>query len=400
MYHISVLLGSAVGNGLPERARAVKLFPWALPLPRRRAPLALGECVVDRSGQANGASAASGRAAYVYGAIDLGTNNCRLLVARPDGDGFRVIDAFSRIVRLGEGLAANRRLSDPAIERTIEALQICAGKLRRNRVTRLRAVATEACRRAANGSEFVARAMAESGIALEIIDAEEEAQLALIGCAPLYDPPVGGEGYALLFDIGGGSTQVTWLRLDSPRGGAGHPHCSVLGFVSLPCGVVTLSERFGAVEDADGNACRDTYDAVCNYVGDLLAPFERAHGIARHVAAGRVQMVGTSGTVTTLTSVLLELPRYDRAQVDGRALTFADLERGLDRLLALDRAGRVRHPCIGPQRADLVLAGCAVLDAICAAWPVGALTVADRGLREGILHGLMRKADRDAASAA
>ena len=354
---------------------------------------------MERAYQAKGAQQGAGRAAHTYAAIDLGTNNCRLLVARPKGDGFRVIDAFSRIVRLGEGLVANNRLSEPAMLRTIDALRICASKIRRNGTTRVRAVATEACRRAENGQDFVARALQESGIQLEIIETHEEARLALTGCAPLYDPPSGGESYALLFDIGGGSTQVTWLRLGEPSATGAAPEFTVLGSVSLPCGVVTLSERFGAVENAEGFVSHEAYRAVCEHVGELLEPFEREFGIAAHVAAGRVQMVGTSGTVTTLTGVLLDLPRYDRARVDGRALTFDDLDRGRNLLMALDRSGRAAHPCVGPKRADLVIAGCAVLHAICDAWPVGALKVADRGLREGILHGLMQEADREAAIA-
>lgn len=354
---------------------------------------------MDRFDQRNIAQGNAGRSAHTFAAIDLGTNNCRLLVARPDGDGFRVIDAFSRIVRLGEGLVANNRLSDPAMLRTIDALRICASKIRRNGSTRVRAVATEACRRADNGADFVARAFQESGIQLEIIETQEEAHLALTGCAPLYDPPEGDEGYALLFDIGGGSTQVTWLRLYEPSACGTPPEFTVLGYVSLPCGVVTLSERFGAVENAAGFVSLDTYRTVCEHVGSLLELFEREHGIAAHVEAGRVQMVGTSGTVTTLTGVLLDLPRYDRSRVDGRSLTFDEMDRGRTQLMALDRSGRAAHPCIGPQRADLVIAGCAVLHAICDAWPVGALKVADRGLREGILHGLMRDSDREAAVA-
>jgi len=354
---------------------------------------------LDRSDQENIAPQGAGRCAHTFAAIDLGTNNCRLLVARPDADGFRVVDAFSRIVRLGEGMIANNRLSDPAMLRTIDALRICAGKIRRNGTTRVRAVATEACRRAENGADFVVRAFQESGIELEIIETGEEARLALTGCAPLYESPDSGEGYALLFDIGGGSTQVTWLRLGKPLVGRAHPEFSVLGYVSLPCGVVTLSERFGAVENEAGFVSYDIYRAVCAHVGALLEPFEREHGIAALVEVGRVQMVGTSGTVTTLAGVLLDMPRYDRARVDGRALTFEDLDQGRNQLMKLDRSGRAAHPCIGPQRADLVIAGCAVLHAICDAWPVGGLKVADRGLREGILHGLMQDADREAAVA-
>ena len=352
-----------------------------------------------RSEQENATQRGAGRSAHTYAAVDLGTNNCRLLVARPDGDGFRVIDAFSRIVRLGEGLIVNNRLSDPAMLRTFDALRICASKIRRNGTTRVRAVATEACRRADNGADFVASAFQESGIQLEIIETQEEAHLALTGCAPLYEAPQDGEGYALLFDIGGGSTQVTWLRLGEMSASGSHPKFGVIGYVSLPCGVVTLSERFGAVENAAGFVSPDTYAEVCNHVTELLEPFEQKYGIAEYIAAGRVQMVGTSGTVTTLTGVLLDLPRYDRSRVDGRSLTFDDIDRGRNHLMALDRSGRAAHPCIGPQRADLVIAGCAVLHAICDAWPVGGLKVADRGLREGILHGLMQDADREAAVA-
>jgi exopolyphosphatase/guanosine-5'-triphosphate,3'-diphosphate pyrophosphatase len=355
---------------------------------------------VDRSDQPKHTRPGAGRAAHTYAAIDLGTNNCRLLVAKPDGDGFQVTDAFSRIVRLGEGLVATNRLSDTAMQRTVEALRVCARKVRRSGASRVRAVATEACRRAENGDEFVVRAFRESGIQLEIIETLEEARLALTGCAPLYDAPEDdNDSYALLFDIGGGSTQVTWLRLDEPSPGCAHPDFTVLGSVSLPCGVVTLSEKFAAVETANGEVSLDAYARVCDHVGELLEPFERAHGIARHVEAGRVQMVGTSGTVTTLTGVLLDLPRYNRARVDGRGLTFDQIIQGRNQLMALDRSGRAAHPCIGPQRADLVIAGCAVLHAICDAWPVGKLRVADRGLREGILHGLMRDADREAALA-
>ncbi|NKB48511.1 MAG: Ppx/GppA family phosphatase [Alphaproteobacteria bacterium] len=352
-----------------------------------------------RSDQTSTSQPAAGRAAHTYAAIDLGTNNCRLLVAQPDGDGFQVIDAFSRIVRLGEGLVATNRLADPAMGRTIEALRVCADKVRRSGASRVRAVATEACRRAENGDDFVARAFQESGIQLEIIETQEEARLALTGCAPLYDPPDGDDSYALLFDIGGGSTQVTWLRLDEPLAGCAHPDFTVLGSVSLPCGVVTLSEKFEAVENAQGEVSLDAYVAVCDHVSELLEPFEREFDIATHVAAGRVQMVGASGTVTTITGVLLDLPRYNRARVDGHALTFDEIIQGRNQLMALNRSGRAAHPCIGPQRADLVIAGCAVLHAICDAWPVGRLRVADRGLREGILHGLMRDADREAALA-
>ena len=340
-----------------------------------------------------------GRWQHVYAALDLGTNNCRLLVAKPNDDGFRVVDAFSRIVRLGEGLGNSSILSEHAMDRTIEALHVCRSKVERNGVTRLRAVATEACRRADNGAAFIERVRAEANIDLEVIAADEEAELALIGCSPLYDAPQGDKAYALLFDIGGGSTQITWLKLHHVAGAPDRADTEIIDCISVPCGVVTLSERFGCGEDEDGKASPELYSQICEHVRDLLAAFDARHNISRLVAEGAVQMVGTSGTVTTLTGVFLKLPRYNRDRVDGRQLKFTELGSARDHLLGLDRRDRAAHPCIGPERADLVVSGCAVLDAICGLWPVGQLRVADRGLREGILHGLMRSADREAIQA-
>lgn len=340
-----------------------------------------------------------GRWPHTYAALDLGTNNCRLLVAKPDDNGFRVVDAFSRIVRLGEGLASSNALSDHAMDRTIEALRVCSSKIRRNEVTRLRAVATEACRRAVNADAFVSRVQHETDIQLEIIAPEEEAELALVGCSPLYDAPKELESFALLFDIGGGSTQITWLSLSAGNHPNGDADTTIVGCVSVPCGVVTLSEKFGSGEDSTGHVSPERYAEICNHVRDHLVPFDEKFGIGERVASGAVQMVGTSGTVTTLTGVFLKLPRYDRGRVDGRELEFGQLEGARDTLLALDRQNRAAQPCIGNERADLVIAGCAILDAICDLWPVGRLRVADRGLREGILHGLMRSADRDAVAA-
>lgn len=313
----------------------------------------------------------------VYAALDLGTNNCRLLVARPSRDGFRVIDAFSRIVRLGEGLAANGELSEAAIERTIDALGVCAAKMRRRGVTRARNVATEACRQAGNCDGFIGRVRDRTGIELEIISTGEEARLALEGCVPLFDP---GSPRALMFDIGGGSTELLWI--DNPADGAP----GIIESVSLPCGVVGFAERYGG-RDVSSR----TYEDMVGEVLALLAPLEARHGIAACVQDGAVQMLGTSGTVTTLAGIHMELPRYNRAQVDGCRLTFDQANSVARRLVDMDYDGRVAHPCIGPERADMVIAGTAIFEAICRRWPVGHLRVADRGLREGILLGLMRR---------
>ena len=313
----------------------------------------------------------------VCAALDLGTNNCRLLIARRRGAGFHVIDAFSRIVRLGEGLAATGLLSEAAMERTLAALRICAGKVARSGARRGRYVATEACRRADNCVDFLERVRRDTGIAIEIIESSEEARLVVAGCAPLLDPAV---PYALVFDIGGGSTELVWLDLAA---GAARP--TVLGFVSVPHGVVTLADRYGG-----RTVTAAIYDAIVEEVRAALAPFEVCHRIAPLVAAGRVQLLGSSGTVTTLAGIHLELPRYDRAKVDGSMLEFAAIDRASRRLAALSWEERAAHPCIGEERADLVLAGCAILEAICRLWPVGRLVVADRGVREGILLGFFR----------
>ncbi|CAA7614677.1 putative exopolyphosphatase [Magnetospirillum sp. LM-5] len=312
----------------------------------------------------------------VFAALDLGTNNCRMLVARPALVGFRVIDAFSRVTRLGEGLAASGRLSDAAMDRTILALKACAEKMGRNRVTHARLVATEACRRADNCAEFGERVFAETGLDLDIISPEEEAALALAGCASLMRP---GLPWALVFDIGGGSTEVAWVDLSSGR------H-DVKGIQSLPLGVVTLTEHLGErLFSADG------YDQAVEAIAARLAPFDQRHGIGQHLVDGLVQMMGTSGTVTTLGALHLRLDRYDRTLVDGLDLGFADIAAVTRWLHDLTPSQRAGHPCIGPERADLVIAGCAILEAVCRTWPLNTLRVADRGVREGVLLGLMRE---------
>jgi exopolyphosphatase/guanosine-5'-triphosphate,3'-diphosphate pyrophosphatase len=320
------------------------------------------------------------RLAPQYAALDLGTNNCRLLVARPAGSGFRVVDAFSRIVRLGEGLAAVGTLSGEAMARTLDALKVCADKIAARRVAAGRYVATEACRQAANCNVFLSRVREEVGLDIEIISSSEEARLVVAGCAPLLDARV---PYALVFDIGGGSTEVVWLRLWGGRDRRRRPQ--ILGSVSLPFGVVTLTDRFGGAEVSPA-----TYRAMVGEAMAALSPFERAHDVLRHVRTGRVQMLGSSGTVTTLAGIHLALPRYTRALVDGSELTFEQISVVSAHLAGLDFAGRAANPCVGRERADLVLSGCAILDAICATWPVGRLRVADRGVREGILCDLMR----------
>jgi exopolyphosphatase/guanosine-5'-triphosphate,3'-diphosphate pyrophosphatase len=311
----------------------------------------------------------------LFAALDLGTNNCRLLVGAPVRGGFRVVDSFSRIVRLGEGLASTGALSEAAMDRTIAALAACADRLQRRPVRRLAAVATEACRRAVNGASFIARVGLETGLKPRIITAREEAELAMESCAPLLTER---DRRALLFDIGGGSTEIAWIRTG--------PTPELIGYVSVPCGVVTLAERAG----------HDCYSPrgfreVVEEVAARLDGFDRLHCIGQEIRRGDVRLIGTSGTVTTLAGVVLDLPRYRRQLVDGMRLDAVAADAALDRLFAMGRAGLTSHPCIGAERADFVLPGCAVYAAIRRLWPIPELTVADRGLREGMLMRLMRR---------
>jgi exopolyphosphatase/guanosine-5'-triphosphate,3'-diphosphate pyrophosphatase len=320
--------------------------------------------------------------------LDLGTNNCRLLVARPSRRGFRVIDAFSRIIRLGEGVAASRCLSEEAIERTIDALKVCAAKMRRHRVERAGLIATEACRIADNAPQFLSRVRSETDLDIQVVSREAEARLAVSGCASLIDTEC---DLVLVFDIGGGSSELIWLDLTRrPRRTNGaHPgrlemQDCVAAWTSLPAGVVTLAERYD---------CRfvdaDTFEAMVDHVSALLAPFEAGHRLRQRIAGKRTQLLGTSGTVTTVAGVHLDLPRYDRKRVDGCWLDVCATRAVTRRLLASSHAQRVAQPCIGQERADLVLAGCAILEAVLRTWPCDRLRVADRGLREGILATLM-----------
>jgi exopolyphosphatase/guanosine-5'-triphosphate,3'-diphosphate pyrophosphatase len=323
-----------------------------------------------------------------YAALDLGTNNCRLLVARPSRRGFKVIDAFSRIIRLGEGVSTTGCLSEAAIERTIEALHVCAGKMRRHQVHRAGLIATEACRLAANGEEFLERARRETGLDIKIADRETEARLAVSGCASLIDLSC---DFALVFDIGGGSSELIFLDLTrrphrwrrSPSERVEVQNC-IGAWTSLPVGVVTLAERFGG-RFVD----RDTFAGMVDHVMGLLAPFEAEHGLKRRLDGGSTHMLGTSGTVTTVAGVHLRLPKYERNRVDGCWLEVGQVRSVMDELLGASYEERVAEPCIGHERADLVLAGCAILEAMLRMWPCERLRVADRGLREGILATLM-----------
>jgi len=318
----------------------------------------------------------------LYAALDLGTNNCRLLIACPQKPGrFRVVDGFSRIVRLGEGLAGTGRLSDEAMDRAVAALKICADKLSNRKIRAQRLIATEACRRAENGDAFLLRVKEETGLDLEIVTQEMEAHLAAAGCGALMDRKSEG---AVLFDIGGGSSEL--VLVDRSNGKRRNIAENIAGWTSLPLGVVTLAEQFGGQ-----NVTRDLFDEmVANVVGKIQV-FEKRNAIDHIFAKGGAHLLGTSGTVTTLAGIHLELPKYDRRKVDGIWLTSSQIDDIINRLLDMTYEERAANPCVGTERADLVLAGCAILNAIRKTWPAEMLRVADRGLREGLLTDMMHR---------
>lgn len=313
-----------------------------------------------------------GRTAYA--ALDLGTNNCRLLIARASHDGFTVVDAFSRVVRLGEGLATTGKMSDEAMDRAIEALSVCADKLKRRNVILARSVATEACRQALNGTQFIERVKQETGIMLDVISPKEEARLAVMGCHALLEP---GDGPALIFDIGGGSTELVLVSTDGivPE---------ILDWASVPWGVVSLTES-EPIEGEGEAALADVYGRMRKKVYDAFAEF----AARLPVGQGDHRLLGTSGTVTTLASVYLKLQSYDRKQIDGLHVPTAAMREISQTLAALSPEGRAKFPTIGHERSDLVVAGCAILETIIDIWPGERLGVADRGIREGILRALM-----------
>ncbi len=324
----------------------------------------------------------------VYAALDLGTNNCRLLIARPHERSFRVLDGFTRIVRLGEGLSTTGRLSEAAMERTIDALRLCRNKLRDHAPARMRLIATEACRAASNGAAFVARVEDELGMTLEIVDRRTEAALAVTGCADLIEDASAG---ALMFDIGGGSSELAWLDF---RGGRprrqGRMAASIRSWQSLPVGVVSIAERFGGVD-----VTAEVFEAMVAHVAGHLREFKGRGRLKQMIAEHPVHLIGTSGTVTTLAGLHLGLARYERQKVDGLWMARAEVDATIKALLGMPFERRVAHPCIGRDRADLVLPGCAIFEAIRREWPADRVRVADRGLREGILISLI---DEDRAA--
>jgi len=319
-----------------------------------------------------------------FAALDLGTNNCRLLIATPAGKSFRIVEAYSRIVRLGDGLSRTGRLDSAAMARAMAALKVCADRVRRRHVVKIRAVATQACRAAENGVEFVEAVERDTGLKLEIILPEEEARLSVAGCLNLLDYSAAA---ALVVDVGGGSTELSWVDLTDAafRKAPGLDNIPVRAWVSTPLGVVTLAERF----PEPARASDAWFRAMVDHVKGEIGAFRGADSFHSIFESGRAQLIGTSGAITSLAGMHLGLKRYERAKVDGLWLRRSDCEAAADKLMALDLTARAAEPCIGRDRADLVLAGAAILQAVQELWPCERVRVADRGLREGILLSLV-----------
>ena len=330
----------------------------------------------NRSGNVLVSNKGASQAQKNFAAIDLGTNSCRLVIASPTPASFRIVETFSKITRLGEGIINDNELSRPAMRRTINALKVCAGVIEEYApIYRSRFVATAACRRAKNCKEFLDLVKKETGLTIETISSKEESRLAVVGCIPLLNRNV---KRALVFDIGGGSTEISLARVTNSG------KTFIEGFVSLPYGVVTISEAFPS-QDMTALA----YDTIIERTHKLLKEFDEKYNIREAIKNQEIQIIGTSGTVTVLGAVHLNLPRYNRSAVDGISITRQDIDRAIAKIKRLGDEGRKKHPCIGAQKADLTMAGCAIIEGLCSFWPIEEITVADRGIREGILLDMM-----------
>lgn len=311
-----------------------------------------------------------------YAAIDLGTNSCRLVIAQPTPSSFKVVETFSKITRLGEGIINGNMLAKTAIKRTVSALKVCSAIMNEYQpMIRSRFVATAACRRALNCQEFEKIVKRETKLNMEVISSKEEARLAVVGCMPLLSRTI---KRALVFDIGGGSTEISLARITE----SGKTY--IEGFVSLPYGVVTISEAFPAHD-----MTKLAYDTIIERTHKILREFEDKYKITEAIRNQEIQVIGTSGTVTVLGAVHLGLPRYNRAAVDGISLSGEELDKVIKRIKNMEHEGRCKHSCIGKTKADLTISGCAIVEALCSFWPILEVTIADRGIREGILLDMM-----------
>jgi len=330
-----------------------------------------------------------GRRPQSYAALDLGTNNCRLLIAKPSHGGFRVIDSYSKVVRLGAGLSSTGRLATESMDLAVAAIQVCANKMKAKKVRRWRCIATQACRQAENGEEFLKRVKEETGITLDVISPRVEARLSVMGCLNLIDMD---KDVVLVVDIGGGSTELSWVdvrKLRDPNGKMRAHRPPISAWASLPIGVVTLTEQVKEHDD------RETWYAdMKQVVRDRIDDAGCSTRFTNVFKAGKGHIIGTSGTITSLASVHLKLPYYQRDKVDGLWMESSDAVRIARDMSQRTPKERGAEPSIGDDRAMMLVAGCAIIDVLCEMWPSERVRVADRGLREGMLMGLMRQSQK------
>ena len=332
----------------------------------------------------------------LYAALDLGTNSCRMLIATPQDGHFRIVDAFSKSVRLGIDLERTGSLSAQGIGRTVQALRVCAAKLTKMNVSRARLVATEACRRAANSKYFLEQVVRDTGLKLEVISPQEEARLAVISCAPLVDVET---TQLLVIDIGGGSTELVWIdvadvephqrareimNLQPGARESNGARAHVIDWISIPLGVATLHERFVDVSDEPAR-----FALMSWYFEEQMTEFKPYLGANVGSIVDGFQMIGTSGTITTIGAAHLGLRRYDRRRVDGMRLTSSEIDVVIQHYLSVGQEGRLADPSLGRDRAALIMSGSAILQTLLRLWPTTRIRVADRGLREGILYAMM-----------
>jgi len=328
----------------------------------------------------------AGKSQY-FGAVDLGTNNCRLLIARSMPQGFQVVDSYSNVVRLGAGLASTGKLAEPNMDAAVEAIKACAAKMKAKSVKRWRCIATQACREASNGEEFLQRVKTETGLGFETISPRVEARLSVMGCINIIDLE---KDVALVIDIGGGSTELSWVDVRKLRNNNISRRISrppISAWTSLPVGVVNLSEMYPETpDDLEG-----WFASMKKRVHEEIEKKNYASQFANSFAEGRGHLVGTSGTITSLAGVHLKLPYYQRNKIDGIWVQSTDILDTISSLANMPLERRQSEPCIGTDRATMLMAGCAILDVIYELWPSERIRVADRGLREGMLMGLMNK---------
>lgn len=310
-------------------------------------------------------------------ALDLGTNTCRLLIAAKTSNGPQVVDSFVRVIRLGDELATKGHISREAMLRALAALTICAKRLKDYNLIDRRFVTTAVCREASNRDDFLDLIRLKTGLELEVISTAEEARLAIVGCADLLDTST---RYAIAFDIGGGSTEVMWMELFP------HKRPEIIQWTSLPLGVVTVAETLKK-ESSPLDFLRKIRKAVAE---EMKAFCDKAY-IYPQLRRNNIQLIGTSGTVTTLAALHMNLERYDRTLVNGLHLTPETIKRTIASLYAMTPEKQMLHPCIGPLRADLVMGGVAIFEGIYDVFPINPVRVADRGVREGILFDLMNE---------